>query len=48
MLRVWNTQAEIYMGNTIEFDTKMYQVVMAKVKFTSVRLKLLTVNRSQK
>ena len=25
-LKVWNTQAEIYIGNTIEYDVKSYQV----------------------
>ena len=26
MIKVWNTQAEIYMGNTIEYGKKSYQV----------------------
>ena len=48
MLKLWKTQSEIYRGNTIEYDTKAYQVIMAIVKRTSVQLKELMVTRSQK
>ena len=36
------------MGNTIEFDTKSYQVRVTIVKRTKIELKELTFNFSQK
>ena len=48
MLKVWNTRAEIYIGNTIEYDVKSCQAKMNIVKFTKVRLKGLKFNFSQK
>ena len=48
MLKVSKIQAEIYKGNTIEYDTKAYQVITTIVKRKSVRLKGLTVNHSKK
>ena len=48
MIKVSNTQAEIYIGNTIEYDVKSYQVKTTIVKCTNVRLKGLKFNRSQK
>ena len=48
MLKVSKTQEESYIGNTIEYDTKAYQVRKTIVKRTSVRLKGLMVNHSNK
>ena len=48
MLKVWKTREEMYMGNTIEYYTKSYQVIITIVKRTSVRQKGLTVNCSQR
>ena len=36
MLIVWNTQAEMYMGNTIEYVVKSYQVKTTIVKCKNV------------
>ena len=44
MLKVWNTWSDIYMGNTIEYDTKSYQVRMTIVQCTSVQIKKLRLN----
>ena len=48
MLKAGKTQAEIYIGNAIEFDTELPQVRVTVVKRTKIRLKELTVNHSQK
>ena len=48
MFKVSNTQSEIYIGNTIEFDKKSSQVEVNILKRTKKRLKELTVNRLQK
>ena len=48
MLKVWNARAEIYIGNIIEYDVKLYQVKTNVVKFTKVWLKGLKFKRSQK
>ena len=48
MQKAENTQAEIYIGNTIEFDTKSSQVRVTIEKRTKIRLKELKFNRSQK
>ena len=48
MLKVWKTLAEIYMGSTIYYDVKSYQVKMTIVKFKKVQLKGLKFNLSQK
>ena len=48
MLKAGKTRVEIYMGNTIDFVTKSSQVKVTIVKHTQIRLKLLTVKRSQK
>ena len=42
------TKAEVYIGNTIAFDTKSSQVKVTIVKRTKIILKQLSVNRSQK
>ena len=34
MLKVWNTWSEIYMGNTIEYDVKSYEIKTTIVKCT--------------
>ena len=47
-LKVSNKQAEIYIGNNIEYDVKSYQFKMAIVKCTKARKKLLNFNRSPK
>ena len=46
MPKVWNIQAEIYIGNTIEYDVKEYQVKKDSVKCTRVQLKVLKLNCS--
>ena len=48
MMKPGKTQAEIYIGNTTECDTKSSQVRVTIVKRTKIWLKELTVNRSQK
>ena len=48
MLKVWKNRAEMYIGNTIEYDTKAHQFIMTIVEITSVQLKGLMINRSQK
>ena len=48
MLKVWNTWAEIYIGDTIEYDVKSCQVKMAIVKCTKVRIRVLKFNLSYK
>ena len=39
MLKAGNTRAEIYIGNTIEFDTKSSKVKMTIGKRTKTQLK---------
>ena len=39
MLKAWNTQEEIYIDNTIEYDAKTYQVKMTILKCKRVQLK---------
>ena len=44
----WNTRAEIDIGNTIEYDIKLYQVKMTVVNCTDIwikGLKTLTAHR---
>ena len=48
MLKVWKTRAEIYIGDTIEYDLKSNQLKMTIVKCTKLRIKLLRFNPSQK
>ena len=48
MLQSRNTRAQIYIVDTIEYDVKSTQVKLTIVKRTKIRVKLLTVNRSQK
>ena len=48
MLKIWKIWAEIYMGNTIEYDVKSCQIKTDIVKFTKVCIKVLNFNRSQK
>ena len=48
MLKAGKTRAEIYIGNTIEYDVKLSQVKVTVVKRTKIRAKGLTVYRSQK
>ena len=48
MLKAGKTRVEIYMGNTIDFDTKSSQVKVTMVKLKNIRVKCLTMNRSQK
>ena len=38
----------MYIGNTIEFDTKSSQVKVTIVKRTKIQVKSFTINRSQK
>ena len=45
MLKSVKNQAEIYMGNTIEYDVKSSQVKVTRIKRTNIRAKVLTVNR---
>ena len=46
MLKAGKTRQEIYIGNTIEYDVKSYQVKVTIVKHTKMRVKGLTVNLS--
>ena len=46
MLKAGNTQAEMSMGDTIEYDVKSSQVKVIIVKRTKIQVKGLTVNRS--
>ena len=48
MIEAGETRSEIYMGNTIEYDVKSSQIKVLIVKRTKIRVKGLTVNRSQK
>ena len=48
MLKSVKNQAEIYMGNTIEYDVKSSQVKVTRIKRTNIRAKVSTVNRLQK
>ena len=48
MLKAGKTRAEIYRGNTIEYNVKSYQVKVTTVKLTKIRAKGLKVNSSQK
>ena len=48
MLKVSKTRTEIYIGNTIEYDVKSYQVKTAIVRYTKVRIKVFKLNISQK
>ena len=48
MLKAWKTRAEIYLGNTVDYDVKSYQLKMTIVKRANVKLKGLRFNRSQK
>ena len=48
MLKMWNTRAEIYIGNNVDYYVKSYQVKTTIVKFTKARIKWLEFNRSQK
>ena len=48
MLKVWNTRAEIYMGNTIEYDVESCQVKTSILKNTKLRIKGLKFNHSHK
>ena len=41
-------QAEIYIGNTIEYDVKSYQLKTTIVTWTKVNIKGLNFNRSPK
>ena len=47
-LKVWKTQTNIYMANTIEYEVKSYQVKITTVKCTKLRIKGLEFNRSKK
>ena len=38
----------MYIGNTLEYDLKSYQVKTTIVKYTKVRMKILSFNCSQK
>ena len=42
------TRAEIYIGNTIDYDVKSYQVKTTIVKFKRVQIKGLKFNHYQK
>ena len=48
MLKAGKTRAEIYIGNTIEYDVKSSEVKVTILKRAEMRSKILTVNRSQK
>ena len=48
MIKMSNTQSEIYIGNNIEYDMNSYQVKKAIVKFTKVRIKGLKLKHLQK
>ena len=48
MLEVWKTRAEIYIGNTIDYDVKPHQVKTTIVKFRKAHIKILNLNCSQK
>ena len=39
MLKSWETQAEMYIYNTIYYYVKSYQVKTTIVKYTKVRIK---------
>ena len=45
MLKSGKTRAEIYTGDTIEYDVKSSQAKVTIVKRTKIRVKGLTVNR---
>ena len=44
----WKIQVEIYIGNTIKYDVKSYQVKTFIVKCTELRLKVFKLDRLQK
>ena len=46
MLKVWKTRSEVYIGNTIEYDVKSYQVKKTIVKYAEVCMKSLKFNQS--
>ena len=48
MIKSCNTQVEIYIGNTIQYDAKSHQRKMTILKTTNKRLKELQFNLSQK
>ena len=43
ILTGWNTQVEIDVGNTIEYDVKLYQDKMTILKCTKVQIKGLNI-----
>ena len=47
MLKAGKNRAEIYIGNTVEYDVKYSQVKVTIVKRTNIRVKKITVNRLQ-
>ena len=48
MLKEWNNQEEIDIGNNTEHDVKSYQVKKTIVKCAKVRIKWLKFERPQK
>ena len=48
MLKVWKTREAFYIGNTIVYDVKSYQVKTTILKCTNVRIKGLKFNWSYK
>ena len=48
MLKVWNTWTYVYIGNTIVYDVKSYQVKTTKLKYTEVRKTVVGFNYSNK
>ena len=48
MLKLWNTIADIYMGNNIEYDVKSFQVKTAIAKYTKVRIKYWSLTAHRK
>ena len=48
MLKSGKTRSKIYIGYNIEYDVNSSQVKVTIVKHTNIRVKGLTVNRSQK
>ena len=48
IIKVWNTQSEIYINNTIEYDVKSYQVNIMIAKCTRILIRGFKFYRSQK
>ena len=43
MIKEGKNQSEIYIGDTIEYDVKSYQVKVTIVKLTNIQVKVITV-----